>query len=295
MKKIDIHVHTRAFKGIPRKDAGTTYATPEELIAMYDKLGVEKGVIMTSFCLECGLQGQSNEETMYLVEKYPGKFDWFCNIDPRMGDNTPNYDLSYFISYYKERGAKGVGEVSYNLYMDDPFMENLYYHCEKNSMSIIIHIAPKIGGCYGLVDELGLPRLEKILAKYPGLTILGHSHAFWSEISADNNEKIRNTYPTGKVIPGGRVVELMRKYPNLHGDLSAGSGYNAVSRDEDFGCAFIEEFQDKLYFGTDICAPNNKPQLSFWLDRMMNEGRISKEAYKKVSRENALWILAGAK
>ena len=66
-----------------------------------------------------------------------------------------------------------------------------------------------------------------MLAKYPNLTVIGHSQPFWSEISADVTEKNRNSYPKGKVIPG-RTVELFRKYPNLYGDLSpsAGSGFN---------------------------------------------------------------------
>ena len=33
-------------------------------------------------------------------------------------------------------------------------------------------------------------------------------------------------------------MELLRKYPNLYGDLSAGSGYNAITRDPAFGDAF---------------------------------------------------------
>lgn len=80
----------------------------------------------------------------------------------------------------------------------------------------------------------------------------------------------------------------MRKYPNLHGDLSAGSGYNAVTRDPEFGYDFLEEFQDRLYFGTDICAPENDMRLSYWLDDAVESGKISREAYEKISRENAI-------
>ena len=88
------------------------------------------------------------------------------------------------------------------------------------------------------------------------------------------------------------LVELMRKYPNLHADLSAGSGHNAVTRDPEFGYDFLEEFQDRIYFGTDICAPENEDatflQLSRWLDKAVETGKISREAYNKVSRENAV-------
>ncbi len=288
MKKVDIHVHTRMFKGIPRKGANTTYASPEELIDIYEHLRVSKGVIMPGVIVECALQLQSNEEVMAIVDRYPDNFDWFCNVHPQMGGNSPDYDLSYFIEYYKDRGAKGVGEATANFYFDDPFAENLFYHCQKNDMPILFHIAPKLGGCYGLVDEIGLPRLEKALAKFPDLIFIGHSQPFWAEIGDDVTEDNRQGYPQGKIAKEGRVVELMRKYPNLHADLSAGSGYNAVSRDPEFGYDFLEEFQDRLYFGTDICAPSDNRPLSSWLDAAVEAGNISKRTYEKISRRNAI-------
>ncbi len=58
-------------------------------------------------------------------------------------------------------------------------------------------------------------------------------------------------YPTGPVVPGGKVPELMRRYPNLYGDLSAGSGANALRRDPDHARRFILEFSDRLLYGRD--------------------------------------------
>ena len=53
------------------------------------------------------------------------------------------------------------------------------------------------------------------------------------------------------VIPGGRVSELLRKYPNLYGDMSGGSGRLALSRDPEHARRFITEFQDRLLFARD--------------------------------------------
>ena len=97
-------------------------------------------------------------------------------------------------------------------------------------------------------------------------------------------------YPKGPVTPG-RVPELLRRYPNMYGDMSAGSGFNAVSRDPEFGCAFMEEFQDKLLFGTDICRPGQElPQPGF-LRRIVAEGKISREAFEKITWQNANRLL----
>lgn len=292
MDKIDIHAHVIMRKGILRPGSTSTFVTPDELIDTYRSLGVSKAVILPLVNPECASRIQSNEEVVSIVEKYPDQFDWFCNIDPRIWTNGPDTDLSYFIGYYKELGAKGVGEICANLHFDDPRVDNLFYHCEKTRMPVLFHIGPQIGGCYGLVDDLGLPRLEKQLAKYPDLIFIGHSQPFWSEIGPDVGIDNRNGYPSVPVAEGGRIPALMRKYPNLHADLSAGSGFNAVSRDPAFGYSFIDEFQDRLYFGTDICMPGQLPGLAGWLDESVKNSRISAQAYSKICRDNILKLFA---
>ena len=111
-------------------------------------------------------------------------------------------------------------------------------------------------------------------------------------MSANPDEEARAGYPTGKVTEG-RVPQLMRKYPNLYGDLSAGSGFNALSRDIDYAVKFLNEFQDKLMFGTDIAYPNME-DLSCLIDLLEDlkaKGRISSAVFNKVMRENAIRIL----
>ena len=84
----------------------------------------------------------------------------------------------------------------------------------------------------------------------------------------------------------------MRKYPNLYGDLSAGSGCNALSRDEEHAIKFLNEFQDRLMFGTDICniETASTPLVDFML-KLRNEKKISEEVFQKVARENIIRIL----
>ncbi|MBO4297321.1 MAG: amidohydrolase family protein [Clostridia bacterium] len=294
LKKIDIHVHSNKTPGIPRNAAGDTFATPEQLRAMYDQIGVEKGLLLSLIKMEASFDTATTREYQEMYEAHKDLFYWFCNVDPHQGRNTPDTDLSYFLNYYKARGAKGVGEVCTNLPFDDPRMRNLFKHCQRCGMPVTIHIGVRYGE-YGIVDSLGLPGLEKTLRDFPDLQILGHSQRFWSHISGDVNEKNWGGYPAGKVAPGGRLVELMRKYPNLTCDLSAGSGYNAMSRDPEFAYAFMEEFQDRLYYGTDICAPSNitNPMLKLapFLDEAMENGNISYTVYEKICRGNALKLL----
>lgn len=293
-KKIDIHVHAKLYKWL--RENGGSSIIPDEFRVIFEKLGIYKAVTLPTMSPDSASRLQLNEEASCIVQKYPDMFYWFCNINPRLAGNSQDTDFSYLLEYYKGLGARGVGEITANIYFDDPFTESLFYHCEKYSMPVIFHIGPTVGGCYGLVDDLGLPRLEKELAKFPKLKFLGHSQPFWAEIGSDATEENRNWYPEGKVREG-RVVELMRRYPNLCGDLSADSGYNAMTRDPEFGYSFIEEFQDRLFYGTDINDPlhinENMVKLSSWLDEAFSKGKISKAAYEKVCYGNALNLLEG--
>ena len=84
----------------------------------------------------------------------------------------------------------------------------------------------------------------------------------------------------------------MRKYPNLYGDLSAGSGNIALSRDLDYAGRFLTEFQDRILFGVDICAPDGYVSpLDKTMKELLRTGRITAGVYRKVARENHVRLL----
>ena len=148
---------------------------------------------------------------------------------------------------------------------------------------------PEVGFSYGVVDAPGLPLLEETLKKYPGLKMLGHSQSFWIEISGDapTGKEERNSWGSGRVVPGGRVPELFEKYPNLYGDLSANSGGQAIMRDPEFGLAFLEKYADRLFFATDMVNTDMVFPLGAWLDEQLESGNLSREAYEKICFGNA--------
>jgi predicted TIM-barrel fold metal-dependent hydrolase len=171
-------------------------------------------------------------------------------------------------------------------------MRNLFYHAQKLRMPLLFHIGSEKEP-YGIFDMLGLPLLEKTLFDFPDLIFIGHSASFWSHISKDVTEETRSSYNKGPVTEGGRIPKLMRMYPNLLADISANSGYYAITRDPDFGYAFLEEFQDRLFYGTDICAPREYAFYNMinFLDDGYKNNRLSKAAYEKINRLNAEYIL----
>lgn len=294
IKKIDIHAHATAFPQYAPRFAnnGCTMPSVETMLDFYDKLNIEKGVLLPIVSPEAQLIVMSPENCKYLADNNPDRFIWFCNVDPRAYTNTKDSNLGYLLEHYMALGAKGVGELTSNLYADDPKTDNLFSFCEELGLPVTIHIAPAPNGYYGIIDEVGLPRLEKMLKKHPKLKIFGHSQCFWSEIGK-NSDELRGTYPKGKV-EGGRLPELLRSYENLYCDLSAGSGSNALMRDREHAARFIEEFSDRILYGCDICAKVNTFPFDFdaFLTSMRESGEISEENYRKIVRENAVNLLS---
>ncbi|MFP3903237.1 MAG: amidohydrolase family protein [Armatimonadota bacterium] len=293
---IDIHAHTTIYPREIRPLApGKGIGTPDELVEIYDRVGIDRGCILPATQPEPRSAVQSNEDILQCAAKYPDRLIPFCGIDPRLLRNSPDVDLSYVINHYKEKGCRGIGEITANIPFDDPRVWNLFEHAEKCEMPLTFHIGPQEGNCYGLVDERGLPRLEKSLAEFPELVFLAHSQPFWSHISGDVGEDNWSRYPEGPVVEGGRIPELLRKYPNLHGDLSAGSGYNAISRDPEFAVSFLNEFADQLLFGTDAYKMDQinglAVQMKHLLEDALSNGDISQEVFDKITHENAIRVL----
>ena len=287
MKKFDIHCHVYGKQAFPRAD-GSFYLMPEQMLAIFEKKGVARGVILPEIHYEASPAVQTVEEVAQIVRAHPNRFYFFMNLDPRMFYKNPKADYSEIIEYYLAMGAKGVGEMCANFPYDDPLMDNLLFYVNKYNLPFTLHMTHAEYSDYGLRDDGRLSGLERAAAKYPDITFLCHSADFWCEISGDDEH---TGYPSGPVAPGGRVVELMRRYPNICGDLSAGSGLNALERDRAFGLEFLDEFQDKLYFGQDFCAPDNELMLSEYLDGLRASGDLSQEIYEKVCWKNAVKLL----
>ena len=286
---IDIHTHTTYTRGVSRPN-GSRYPLPAELIDMLDAAGIDKAVILSTVSPEVRYSFVTPQEVLAIAREFSDRLIPFCNVDPRMLTNTPDADFGPMLSHFKESGFKGLGEYFPNLPFDDPLNMNVFRWVEEIGFPLTFHIATAIGGQYGCYDEVGLPRLEKVLKAFPNLVFLGHSQPFWAEIGSDVTEENRAGYPKGKVAPG-RIVELMRRYPNLHGDLAAASGFNAISRDPEFGYRFMEEFQDRLYFGTDIAnVPQKMPQVAYFR-KLKDERLISRDACEKIAWRNAARLL----
>ena len=296
VKKIDMHMHCSDINEFNLPLSQPHFSTPKDVRLMYDKLGVEKGVLLSNGAIpECSLNQMSTRETLAMVNSNKDTIGWwFMPIDPRNVANSPNSDFSFLMEHYMSQGAKGISEMCANIPLDDPKMMNLFKYAQKYKLPVTLHFG-KNGEGYGVIDELHLPRLDHVLSAYPELPILGHSMAFWSELGTDVTKENRHDYLQTPLTGEGVVAKLMRKHKNLYADLSAASGYFALMRNKEYTYSFLEEFQDQIVYATDIAMSNwiEMPQanLSSFLDNAVEQGKISQICYEKICRENALKLL----
>lgn len=287
--KFDVHCHAFLSHGfIPGggKLGYSYFSSVEQLLKMFEEHGVTAGLLLPLIHYEIVPYVQKIREIKEAAEQHPDKFIYFMNLDPRMMCNNPKADFSRVIEYHIERGARGVGEMCANLPWEHPLMDNMLFYINKYKLPLTIHISPTPYNSYGIYDDYNLSGLERALDKYPDIKFFGHSAEFWSRISGDDQYQ---GYPTGPVEPNGPVVRLLETYPHLYGDVSAGSGLNAMTRDIEFTKGFMEKFQDQLMFGLDLGAliPENQITLSEFLDKLLADGSISQTVYDKICWDNA--------
>ncbi len=296
---IDIHAHAYrkavCAPGLPR------FCTAEELIKRYDELGIEKGVLLPIVSPEIYLP-QSNEDIIEMAQTYPDRLIPFCNIDPRALTNSPNAPLDKVLSYYKEQGCKGLGEIMPNMPLMNPMVQNLLRHAETVGLPVIFDGSDQTTGDFGLYDDPGLPQLEHTLQSFPNLKIFGHGPVFWAEIAKLETPGERSYIfsikghqigylPKTPIKEEGVVPKLLRRYRNLLCDLSDFTACNAMTRDPEYTFQFVEEFQDRLYFGTDMCFPTMPVDLVRHLTEWKDAGKISEKVFNKIARENAIRLL----
>ncbi|HUG18792.1 MAG TPA: amidohydrolase family protein [Planctomycetaceae bacterium] len=270
---IDMHTH------IGTTWNGNKELTPDDLLKWMDEHDIEKAVLLPLVSPESSSFLLLTEPALAAAKAHPDRFIPFCSIDPRTSVVGGVKGFRDVIRSYVDKGAKGFGEHKVGLNFDDPLMMQIYAVCEEIGIPLLFHMDTIRGK-----DEPGLPRLEHALATYPKLNFIGHGPGWWASISGDVKEvKDLGSYPKGKVFPGGAIDRLMKEYPNIYGDLSAGSGANSITRDLEFGREFLIRNQDRLMFGTDYLQPGQAvPQFE-----MMDQLNLPPDVDKKISRGNA--------
>jgi predicted TIM-barrel fold metal-dependent hydrolase len=147
------------------------------------------------------------------------------------------------IERYLKLGGLLIAEQKFGVECDSQAMQNIYALARDHRVPVLMHWQFQM-------YNYGFERFGKMLEKYPRVNFLGHAQTWWANIDKNNADQTV-MYPKGPVTPGGLTDRYLADYSNMFGDLSAGSGLNALTRDEDFARDFIERHQDKLIYGSD--------------------------------------------
>ena len=257
---IDIHQHTnygggrdKAYHPIlpaPRTDAG--------LVAHQRSLGITHTILLPSGRPTISTsthQGRANgldstcsgnDDCLALARRFPGEFLFGANEVSDLGDAPA------VVEQYLKLGAVVIGEQKFGVECDSPEMQKLYELAAAYRVPILMHWQ---SGSY----NHGFDRFHRMLAKYPKTNFVGHAQTWWANIDAANVDDPKKLYPRGKVTPGGLTDRYLRDFPNMYGDLSAGSGLGAFNRDPEHARAFLARHQDKLMFGSDCTDVTGEP------------------------------------
>ena len=260
-KFIDMHTHIGTYTN------GNKELTARALVEWMDKHDIEKSVVLPLVSPESTTYLQPPDAALKAAREFPDRLIPFCSIDPRAIIRGGVRGLTEIIQKYVDAGARGFGEHKVGLNFDDPLMMQVYEACQNAAIPLLFHIDNLRGK-----DLPGLPRLENAIRSFPKLNFVGHGPGWWASISKATTQKDLGGYPKGPVQPGGAIDRLMTKYPNIYGDLSAGSGANSISRDLEFGREFLIRRQDRILFGTDYLQPGQAvPQFQLFADLKLPE------------------------
>jgi uncharacterized protein len=274
---VDCHLHINHFD-----------RSIEDTLAHMDATGTTQAFILP---LETGEGGVTlpTETVLHAHLLYPDRMIPFCQTDIRQDDCLER------IRAYHLLGCRGVGEQKEHVPLKDARVEAVIALCDELNWPITLHFQDGANGYnQGLATDL-----EPYLKKYKRVRIIGHAQTWWANISADVPPADQTLYPKGPVKPGGLLDRLLGEYPNLYADMSAGSGFGALTRDEEFTAAFIERHPRQFLFGSDCPCRDGKgenfkgtcysTQLQKFLERIVT----SKQTLQDIRANNALRALNG--
>lgn len=247
---IDMHSH----------DYARTDADVGQWVKTMDEVGLEKTVILS------GQTGQRFDETLARYGKYPGRFEVWCGFDYR-GFDQPGFGPAAVAELERchKAGARGVGELSDKgrglgarpnlpgMHIDDPRMDPLLEKCADLRMPVNIHVGedkwmyePMDATNDGLMNawkwrvpnepgvlqhEEVIATLERALKRHPRTIFIAcHFANCCSDLE--------------------HLARMLRENPNLYADM--GARFAEIAPIPRFARKFFVQFQDRLFYGTDM-------------------------------------------
>ncbi len=177
-----------------------------------------------------------NDSVVALANQFPDQFVFFTNELPDLPETRE------VLERYLGMGAIGIGEQKFPVDCDSEAMQLVYSIARDHEVPVLMHFQHE-------AYNMGIERFHRMLEKFPDVNFIGHAQTWWGNIDADHDQAVM--YPKTPVRAGGITDRLLSDYPNMYGDLSAGSGLNSMLRDEQHAMGFLDRHQDRLLWASD--------------------------------------------
>ena len=265
---IDIHQHT-PYSGRPA----------DALVAHQRTMGIGKTVMLPAG-RKYGLAAEAggNEVVFPFVEEHPDKYVTFANELPDIPETKE------VLEKYLKMGAIGIGEQKFPVDCDSKHIELVALIAQEFDVPVLLHFQHET---YNFHFE----RFHKILEKFPKVNFIGHAQTWWGNI--DKNHDQTAMYPKTPVTAGGISDLYLSDYENMYGDLSAGSGQNSMTRDEDHARGFLDRHQNQLLYGSDCNDSDGQGERCSGAGTLAIVRRLApnETAVKKILHDNAARIM----
>ena len=287
----------------------------DDWIQMMKLMGIEKTVILTKS------YGKEFDSLSTFFSKYPGKFILYCGFD-YTGYDKPGFGPAAIKELNRcfEEGARGVGELgdkgkglfycnppAWGMHIDDPRMDALLDECAKLNMPINIHVGEP-QWFYESMDSTNdglMTAYEWRLDNQTGILSLDEEFKTLENAAAKHpNTVFIACHFANQVTDLAKLGNLFEKYKNLYADIAA--RFAEVSTVPRYAKAFIEKYNDRLFYGTDNTPNKEMYETTFRILETNDEHfycpdygyhwplyglDLSKETLLKLYHDNAIKVL----
>lgn len=240
---INAHEHIQSVQEIPR------------FFEVMEGIGVQRTVVLGSphATFVYGADGfydedKNNQQILEMARDYPSQIIAFPTI------NVKDPQKLERLKDYLTQGGKGLklysgNTVFYNQPLDDSSMIPIYEFCQANRVPILFHVN---AGRY-------LKEFENVLKRFPKMKVIC-PHFCLSSIDLQ------------------RLEHLLDTYPQLYTDISFGyithliAGLERISKNPEKYRAFMQKYQDRIFFGTDLVVTEDKA-----VDRLIEIGKVYRD------------------
>jgi predicted TIM-barrel fold metal-dependent hydrolase len=238
-----------------------------------DEVGIEKSIVLT------GATGALFDSIYAEYAKYPDRFEVWCGFD------YTDYDKPGFgpaavaeLERCARVGAKGIGELgdkgkglfyskpekAWGMHPDDPRMDPLFEKCGELNLPVNIHVAEPLW-FYQPMDSTNDGLMSAFDWRLDNQTDIvdldGMIDILVSTLKRHPNTTFIACHLANLNHDLARLGELLDKYPNLYGEISA--RYAEFATIPRFAKLFFENYQDRLVYGTDLGYDKDMYRITF--------------------------------